>query len=225
MTDPTKPTLALLHTTPVTVQAMKDLAARELPGVRVINILDDSLLADVIAAGGVTDAVRERLEGYARQAATAGASGLMTCCSSIGGAIEDLREGSPIPLWRVDEPMAEQAVTTGARVGVIATVGTTLAPTADLVRRKAAELGRDVQVEAVLVPGAYDALMAGRGEDHDRLVTEALQGLIERSDVVVLAQASMARLLAKLDGEPRVPVLSSPQSGLLAAGQKVKEAR
>ncbi|HWG84341.1 MAG TPA: Asp/Glu racemase, partial [Deinococcales bacterium] len=71
MTDPTKPTLALLHTTPVTVQAMKDLAARELPGVRVINILDDSLLADVIAAGGVTDAVRERLEGYARQAATA----------------------------------------------------------------------------------------------------------------------------------------------------------
>jgi glutamate racemase len=223
MSVPARPTLAILHTTPVTVTSMKELAARELPDVRVINILDDSLLADVIAAGGVTDAVRQRLDGYAHQAATAGAGALMTACSSIGGAIEELRSASPIPLWRVDEPMAEEAVKRGKHVGVIATVATTLEPTAALVRRKAQELGREVEVEAVLVRGAYDALLAGRGEEHDRLVTQALRALIERSNVVVLAQASMARLLDALGDTSGVAVLSSPKSGLAAAGQKVKE--
>jgi aspartate/glutamate racemase len=200
---------------------MKDLAARELPGVRVINILDDSLLADVIAAGSVTDAVRSRLRAYVRQAIDAGAEAVMSCCSSIGEAVEEIAAGSPVPVLRVDAPMAEEAVRRGTRIGVIATVRTTLEPTANLVRRTGQRLGRDVQVEAVLVEGAYDALTAGDGAEHDRLVQAALRDLIARSDVVVLAQASMARILAALPQPPPIPVLSSPLTGLKAAGQAV----
>jgi Asp/Glu/hydantoin racemase len=215
-------TLALIHTTAVTVPSMKDLAARELPGIRTINILDDSLLPDVMAAGGVTDDVRRRLRAYVEQAVVAGASAVMSCCSSIGEAVEQIADDAAVPVLRIDEPMAEDAVRRGPRVGVIATVRTTLEPTANLIRRKAAELGRPAQVEAVLVDGAYAALQAGRAEEHDRLVRDALQALLARADVVVLAQASMARLVSALDGAgdgaTTVPILSSPRSGLEAAG-------
>jgi Asp/Glu/hydantoin racemase len=214
-------TLALLHTTPVTVQSMKDLAAQHLPGVRVINLLDDSLLQDVIAAGGVTPEVEARMQAYVKQAEVAGADAVLCCCSSVGEVVERARAGANMPLLRIDEPMAVEAVTTGKRIGVIATVKTTLEPTVGLIRRKAVELGKDVNVEPVLVEGAFAALSAGRGEEHDRLVKAALEGLLERSDVVVLAQASIARVLAALPQPPKVPVLTSPLSGLKAAGVKL----
>ncbi len=209
-------TLALMHTTPVTVAAMKALAAEKAPDVRVINILDDSLLPDVMRAGHPTGEVQNRLHAYARSAVEAGADALMCCCSSVGDVVEALRGDLPVPFLRIDEPMAGEAVRLGERISVIATVGTTLEPTASLIERAAGRTGKGVQVERVLVEGAYDALVAGRPEEHDALVTAALRGLLDRSDVVVLAQASMARLLPSL-GETRTPVLSSPESGLARA--------
>lgn len=214
-------TLALLHTTLVTAPPLKELATKELPGVRVINLVDDSLLADVMAAGGPTAEVERRMEAYVQQAVTAGADAFLCCCSSVGEVAERIAATAPIPVLRIDEPMAARAVQSGPRIGVIATVGTTLEPTANLIRRKAAEAGAEAQVEAVLVEGAFAALMAGRGEEHDQRVLAALTALIDRSDVVVLAQASMARLLTALKDPPRIPVLSSPTLGLQNAGAKL----
>lgn len=211
-------TLALLHTTPVTVTSLKELTGKLLPGVRVINLLDDSLLPDVMAAGGVTPAVEDRMKAFVDQAAAAGAEAVLCCCSSVGEAAERLRTTAPVPVLRIDEPMAIEAARTGAQIGVIATVATTLGPTANLIVRKAAEAGRQIAVEAVLVEGAFAALNAGRMDEHDRLVLTALEALLETADVVVLAQASMARLLPNLAQAPRVPVLTSPVAGLTAAG-------
>ncbi|WP_027892045.1 aspartate/glutamate racemase family protein [Calidithermus chliarophilus] len=220
-----KKTLALLHTTPVTVASMKELAARLAPEVRVVNILDDSLLADAIAAGGVTEAVRGRLESYVEQAVKAGADAVMCCCSSVGEVIDAARARTPVPLLRIDRPMAREAVRLGHRVGVMATVRTTLEPTARLVEAEARAAGKAVELRTVLVEGAFEALQRGDGAEHDRRVVAALERLLQEVDVVVLAQASMARLLAHLTQPPRVPVLSSPASGLGAAlealGQEV----
>ncbi|MDF2628285.1 MAG: Asp/Glu racemase [Symbiobacteriaceae bacterium] len=212
-------TLALLHTTPVTVTGLKELAAEHVPGVRIINLLDDSLLADVMAAGGVTPAVEGRMRAYIDQAKVAGADAVLCCCSSVGEVIERARPGAALPVLRIDEPMAEAAVKAGSRIGVVATVGTTLEPTANLIRRKAAELGRDVTVEALKVEGAYQALTGGRPDEHDALVLKALEGLLQRSDVIVLAQASLARVAGKLTTQ--IPILSSPVSGLQAAAKVV----
>jgi aspartate/glutamate racemase len=195
---------------------MKALTSEQAPGLRIINLLDDSLLPDVMRAGGPTPDVTERLRTYARAAVNAGADALLCCCSSVGESVESLRADLPVPFLRIDQPMAEQAVRTGERVGVIATVASTLEPTARLIERAAQQAGRDVQLERMLVEGAYDALVSGQPERHDRLVTQALKSLSEHCDVVVLAQASMARLLPGL-GETRTPILSSPQSGLARA--------
>lgn len=213
-------TLALLHTTPLTVTGLKDLAAEHVPGARIINLMDDSLLPDVMAAGHVTPEVEARMKAYIAQAAAAGADAVLCCCSSVGEVIERARPGAPIPVLRIDEPMAEEAVRLGRRIGIIATVGTTLEPTANLIRQKAAQAGKQVAVEAVKVEGAYQALTSGRPDEHDALVMTTLAALISRSDVIVLAQASLARVAAKL-GAPGLPILSSPVSGLKAAARVV----
>ncbi|HYF91086.1 MAG TPA: aspartate/glutamate racemase family protein [Symbiobacteriaceae bacterium] len=212
-------TLALLHTTPLTVTGLKELAAQHVPGARIINLMDDSLLADVMAAGQVTPAVEARMDAYNAQAAAAGADAILWCCSSVGDAVERSRTACAIPVLRIDDPMADEAVRLGSRIGVIATVGTTLEPTAGMIRRKAAAAGKAVTVEAVRVEGAYQALNAGRADEHDRLVSAVLEGLLQRSDVIVLAQASLARVVGQLKEAPKVPILSSPVSGLQAAAR------
>jgi Asp/Glu/hydantoin racemase len=211
-------TLALLHTTPLTVPAFKELCAEHLAGTRIINLLDDSLLTDVIATGHVTEAVERRLRAYVKQAETAGACAVLSCCSSIGEVMDRIAAESCFPVWHIDEAMAEEAARHGKRIGVIATVATTLGPTARLVERKAP----GATVETVLVESAFDALLAGDPVRHDKLVLEALTSLIERSEVVVLAQASMARLLANLKTQPKIPVLSSPILGLQRAAQNLE---
>ena len=112
---------------------------------------------------------------------------------------------------RVDRPMAERAVSTARRVGVIATLPTTLDPTADLIGRCAAAAGRDVTITARLCDGAFDALMAGDAATHDAKVAAALEELAAEVDVIALAQASMARVVGTLPPNPaRPPILASP---------------
>ncbi|THF85464.1 Asp/Glu racemase [Deinococcus sp. KSM4-11] len=220
---PPQETLALLHTTPVTLTDLPVRVTAQAPHVRVINILDDSLLADVMAAGEVTLAVHARLRAYLHAARDAGATAVMTCCSSVGAAVDALAGELSIPVLRIDRPMAAQASTLGRRVGVLATVPTTLEPTAALIEREATAASREVQVVRRVVEGAYAARVAGDGEEHDRLVIAALRELLGGVDVIVLAQASMARLLPALGDTGGVPVLSSPDSGVAAALHAVED--
>ncbi len=95
-----------------------------------------------------------------------------------------------VPVLRVDQPMADKAVQTGKRIGVVATLSTTLQPTSDLVKRRAAVAGKTIELETVLCEGAFDALMSGDTATHDAMVAKALRELSAKTDVIVLAQAS-----------------------------------
>jgi Asp/Glu/hydantoin racemase len=107
--------------------------------------------------------------------------------------------------------MADEAVRLGKRIGVIATLPTTMNPTVDLIQRRAMVAGRTVEVISKLCEGAFEALMSGDGAKHDEMVANALKELSEKVDVIVLAQASMARVVEGLsEAERKVPILSSP---------------
>jgi Asp/Glu/hydantoin racemase len=111
----------------------------------------------------------------------------------------------------VDQPMADMAVQTGKRIGVIATLSTTLEPTSDLVRRRAIVAGKKIELTSVLCDGAFDALMSGDAATHDVMVAKALKELITKVDVVLLAQASMARVVDSLEeSDKKIPILASP---------------
>jgi len=135
----------------------------------------------------------------------------MVTCSSIGQAVEAGAKLIGVPVLRVDQPMADQAVATGNKIGVIATLSTTLEPTADLISRRAGIAGKKIELTAKLCEGAFEALMSGDAATHDAKVAAALKELSQQVDVIVLAQASMARVVDTLaPQDKRVPILASP---------------
>ena len=204
-------TLGLIHTSATLVPVFQQLCNQYLPNVKVFNIVDDSLIKNVISCGELTHTEARRVVDYVGSAEVAGADFIMVTCSSIGAAVEAAAGLSNVPVLRVDQPMADQAVATGKKIGVVATLPTTLGPTTDLVKRRAAVAGKTVEVEAVLCEGAFDALMSGDAATHDAAVSKALKELSSRVDVIVLAQASMARVADALSPEEKkVPILASP---------------
>jgi Asp/Glu/hydantoin racemase len=111
--------------------------------------------------------------------------------------------------------MADEAVQRGSRIGVLGTLTTTLEPTAALIRSRASAAGRDVTVDARVAEGAFEALQRGDTSEHDRRVMAVMQELLDRVDVLVLAQASMARVADQLPSDGRrVPILTSPRLGV-----------
>jgi Asp/Glu/hydantoin racemase len=211
-------TLALLHTSPTLSPLFNDLAARLLPGVRVLHFVDESLIKNTIAAGMLEKPTMRRLIDLVGSTFDAGADATLVTCSSIGPAVDIAAALHDRPVLRVDYPMAVEAIAKGSRIGVVATLRTTLAPTADLVRRVAAESGKAVELREHLCEGAFDAVMAGDGATHDRIVGDAITQAMKGVDAIVLAQASMARVVAALppDALP-APVFSSPELGVLHA--------
>ncbi|MGE5138001.1 MAG: aspartate/glutamate racemase family protein [Rudaea sp.] len=210
--------LAIIHTTTATVESLKSLAAEILPGVELVNFVDDSILPQLAGNGGDVAAVAGRLVTYARFASEAGADAVLEACSSVGAVVDEMRRAVPVPVIRIDEAMAEEAVRRGRRIGVAATLRTTLDPTARLLQQKAAQVGDGVEIVPRLVEGAYALLMAGDRQGHDACVADALARLGAQCDVVVLAQASMARAVANLPEEIRGKFLTSPESAM----QRVK---
>lgn len=204
-------TLGLIHTSATLVPVFQQLCNEHLPGVKVFNIVDDSLIKNVISCGEMTPATARRVVNYVGSAEAAGADFILVTCSSIGAAVEASAALTKVPVLRVDQPMADKAVQTGKRIGVIATLPTTLQPTSDLVQRRAAMAGKQIELISALCEGAFDALMSGDAATHDRMVAEKLKELSHKADVIVLAQASMARVVDTLDAaDKKVPILASP---------------
>lgn len=203
--------LAIIHTTSATVDSMKALAAELLPGSELVNFVDDSILPQLGQNGGDLSEVEERLVHYARFAEQVGADVILEACSSVGEVVAKMQSAVSIRIVRIDDAMAEEAVQRGKHIGVAATLQTTLQPTTRLLRAKAQEAGKQVEITPLLIEGAYQKLMAGDREGHDNLLVENLQELARTVDVVVLAQASMARVLPQLSAADQAKVLVSPR--------------
>ncbi len=207
--------LALLHTSPVLTPLFASLCAQWLPEVQIFHTVDESLIKNTIQAGRLEKTTVRRLATLVGSALEAGADGVLVTCSSIGPAVDIARQLYDPPVLRVDAPMARAAVRQGRRIGVLATLRTTLEPTSALVRTAALEAGRTIDVVECLCEGAFEAVLAGDTATHDRLVSAALTERMRDVDVIVLAQASMARVVAALPpGAVKAPVLSSPESGV-----------
>ncbi|MDA8349220.1 MAG: aspartate/glutamate racemase family protein [Pseudomonadota bacterium] len=214
-------TLALLHTSPVLTPLFASLCARWLPETRIFHVVDESLIKNTIQAGRLEKVTVRRLAALVGSAFDAGADAVLVTCSSIGPAVEVARQLYDQPVLRVDEPMARDAVRRGHRIGVLATLRTTLEPTSALVRSQARAASRPVEIVECLCEGAFEAVLCGDTATHDRLVSEALTERMRDVDAIVLAQASMARVVAALPpGAVRAPILSSPDSGV----RQVREA-
>jgi Asp/Glu/hydantoin racemase len=206
--------IAAVYTGAALLAPLSSLLKEKLPDCRIINLLDDALIGEVAEAGGTTLAVRRRLLAYYQTLSENGADLILNTCSSIGEVVYEARPFVPVPIVRIDDAMTKEAVARYKRIGVVATLSTTLDPTVNLVYRWAKRLDKAVTVVKGLAEGAFRALNAGDTEGHDRGILETARGIAGDCDVFLLAQASMARMEETLAGALGKPVFSSPRRAI-----------
>ena len=183
-------------------------------GHKLVQINDGDMIKQVIANNGVTPHIRRTLYRIFSVAQDCGADAILNICSSVGQAAEDAAKLVDIPVYRIDRPMAEKAVELTSDVGVLATVATTLGPTSEIIRRCGNEVNKTMNVSENLAKGAFEKLMDGEREAHDKILMETALKVAETADVIVFAQATMARLAPAVMEKTGKTVLTSFESGM-----------
>lgn len=218
--------IAILHTSFVFVSvepAINNLIEELIPDADVIHFVDSDVLATVVREGGVSTRSEERMTHLAQAAEAAGADIIFSACSSLGPALDVAARNVRTPVVKIDEAMAIRAASDGTRIGVLATVPTTLGPTSDLIRAQADDMGRRISVQQRLCDGAFSVLMSGDREKHDAMIVEQAVDLAKSVDLIVLAQASMARLSDRVQDTTGVTVLASPRLGVEHLARRLVE--
>ncbi len=210
-------TVAAIYTAISIIEPIKVIFNELMPGHRLVNVYDDSLIPDVISAGNdVTTDIRRRLLAYCRSSEDMGADVILSTCSSMGDIVGQIQPFVRVPILRIDEPMVRQAVAMGSSIAVLATVDTTLVPTNRLVRATAERLGKQIEIVEGLAEGALQALNEGKAALHDQILMQAALAVADKADVILLAQGSMARMQELIAAATGKPVLSSLRPGLQA---------
>jgi len=208
-------TISAVYTAQALVKTLTDIFKKELPECRLINIVDDPLIKDVIKEGKVTKNIINRMLYHYQASVAAGADYILNTCSSVSEVVDLANQFIEIPILKIDEPMIIKAIELGQRIGVLATLSTTLNPTVNLVYKKAQEINKKVEVIKGLAEGGYQALVEGKPEQHDKLIMETAKKISTKVDVIVLAQGSMARIESLLEKTTGTKILSSPKSAVL----------
>jgi len=206
--------VCLVHTVPALPAVFDQLLTAHVPGVKASHLVDETLLADTVSHG-MLPRTRRRLVDLVARAEEYGAQAVLVTCSTLGEVAELTRPFVGVPVYRVDAPMAAQALESGTRIGVLATLRSTMEPTCRLIEREARARGRAAVLTTSVCANAFEALRAGRAAEHDTLVAAEARRLSANVDVLVLAQASMSRVIDALPpGSIEIPVLSSPRSAV-----------
>jgi len=200
--------IALIHALKHSIAPVEAAFTRLWPQARLMNLLDDSLSADLARDGKLTDAMTGRFLALGDYAVATGADAILFTCSAFGPCIEAVAHvHAPMPVLKPNEAMIEQAVALGSKIGLLSTFPPTLAS-------MPAEFPASVRVVPKLAEGALAALDRGDRAEHDRLIAHAAKDLSD-CDVVALAQfstAAAAPLVAEATGRP---VLATPDSAVL----------
>ncbi len=216
-------TIAAIYTAPALLEPLKNEFAELYPKLRLINIMDDSLIQDVIAANKMTQPVLNRIKAYCEAAEIQGADLILQTCSSVGRSVDLLSPFLKIPFIRIDRAMAEEAVSRFERIGVLATLPSTLEPTVSLVKQVSHEKSKQIKTVEGLAEGAFQSLVSGDSDSHDAKILETASSLKNECDCFLLAQGSMARMEERLASETGKPVLTSLRSGLLSLKSYLSE--
>jgi aspartate/glutamate racemase len=183
------PRIALIHAIAHAVDPINEALQRDWPQATRMNLLDDSLSADLAASGRGQDAVmHQRFARLAQYAVDCGSDAIVFTCSAFGTCIEAVAAQHPgRVVLKPNEAMVDDAAATGQRVGLVATFTPTLVSMPP-------EFPKQVVLDTAMVDGAMAALNAGDGPTHDELIARAAEQLAARGcRVIALAQFSMAR--------------------------------
>ena len=209
--------IGLVYTgvTPELIELVNAEVKKQLGDAEIMNYKDPSIINEVVEHNNVTVAPAARLVAMYMQAMQDGADAILNNCSSVGevaDACQDLAKYIGVPIVRIDEEMCREAVKTGKRIGIMATLSSTLIPTKNTVLRLAREMNREIELVDVLVEGGFGLDQ----EQFKQLMTKYAGEIIDKVDVILFAQGSMAYCEEYIHEKYNKPVLSSPRFGAIA---------
>lgn len=200
-------------TTPELIELVEEDIRKKLGhGVEILTLKNPDILKQVKEAGHVTAQAAADLILLYMQAVKQGADAVLNVCSSVGEVADSMRQAADymgIPIVRMDADMCREAVETGRKIAVVATLATTMEPTQRAVRNAAAKTGRQAELIPCLVDGAFGS----EQEEFRKKMIEKAYEVRESADVILLAQGSMAYVERDMREASGLPVLSSPRFG------------
>jgi len=205
--------IALIHAVRVAMQPVEDAFRRHWPQAERMNLLDDTLSVDRSRDSELTAAMSQRIGALADYALACGASGILYTCSAFGDAIQRVKDRLRVPVLKPNEAMFEEARRHGTQLGLLATFPASIAS-------MQAE-APDIVLQSVCIPEAMIALQSGEAEKHDALLAAAAP-LLAGCDAIMLAQFSTARARDAVAATVDCPVLTSPDSAVLAMRRLVR---
>jgi Asp/Glu/hydantoin racemase len=202
--------LGIIHAALITTRAVQKYLDEVIPEVEVVHFVDDTIQNTNFASapGTIPPGNYAKFVQAARSQQEYGVDLILLVCSTFNRAVEYARPMIATPMLQVDRPMMDLAVRHGSRIGLIATVPTTVPASERLLRLAAADAGRTVEVKTRLCSEAFAALKAGQVEKHNDLLLAEIDRLSGEVDAIVLAQLSMSALEPRLTAT-KVPVYNS----------------
>lgn len=208
-------TLALLYMGAGIVNTISGMVKELDDQIEVINLVNDGILPAAGRNGNeLTPAAFQQLMHSLMIAELAGADAMMVTCSSISEFVDYAQPFAKIPVFKIDEPMFLEALNRGSRIGVAATVGTTLKPSLRQIKTLAEKNGKTIELSHQLIEPAYQAFLRGEIDLHNQLIQQAIKEMCDANDVVCLAQASMLSVVKTMPEEYQAKILSSPALGV-----------
>lgn len=202
--------LGIIHAALITTRAVQKYIDEIIPEVEVVHWVDDTIQNTNFACepGMVPKKNYAKFVQAALSQQEYGVDLILLACSTFNRAAEHARPMIDTPILQIDRPMMDLAVQDGNRIGLLATVPTTVPASERLLHLAAEEAGKTIDVKLRLCSEAFQVLKAGNPDKHNDILLDEIERLSSEVDAIVMAQVSMTALEPRL-GHTRVPVYNS----------------
>ncbi len=214
MKDISARTVGIIHAALITTKAVQPYIDSVLPQVKIVHHVDDSIQNSNFACkpGIIPKENFYKFTSYAHNLELAGVDIILLACSTFNQAVEFARPMINTPMLQIDRPMMDLAVLEGRKIGLLATVPTTIPASERLLRLAAHDAGKQVDITTRLCSEAFLEIKKGNIENHNNLLMKEIESLSKTVDAIVLAQLSMSALEPML-GSVNVPIFNSGRTG------------
>ena len=202
--------VTMIHAIAESIPPVRLAFDEEFPEAEVINVLDESLLVDF--DDQLTPDLRRRITNIIGYCQDNKADAIGLACSVYAPVVESAKDLVHVPLVSSYGPVMANAVTAGPRIGLIASVASTMRDSKYYLHLAADEAGVEIEPQLCLAEDLITVMRAEGQSGLERRLEEEVLKIASKVDVVLLTQFSFAAALAHLEKVSPIPVLSAPHS-------------
>ena len=202
--------VVVIHALAESIPPVRTAFSEIFPETEVINLLDEGLLIDF--DNTLTPKLLRRMGRLVEYSSDYDADAIALACSVYAPAVDTLKQMVDIPLVSSYGPVMADAVASGPKIGIIASVPATIRDAEHYLRLAAAEHGAEVEPHPRLAEDLIPVLRQHGQAAFEKRLSEEVNALAEQVDAVLLGQFSFSTALDYVSSRCSVPVLSAPHS-------------